>query len=345
MKTMNGTMKIVAGALMLTLAVLASCTKEAPAGTEPGGNESGEGCTLTVTLAGATTKATGVTAAQESAVTKFLLLVYNGAGTLEAESSVTSGSATVQVVAGQKTIIGLVNAPDLTAVQKASAASVKAVAHNLSDNAMGAFVMAGETTVAVVKNTEVDLTVTRFVSKVTVGKIAASFTEPTLRPLDFVLTGVSLINVAGDQDFGGTLASPTVWYNRRNWATSTVDGLTHDALSGVNLKDSGSHDTLHSFYCYPNPTAADSHASAWSPRWSRLLISGTLDGTPMVWLATIDMPIGRNKVYSVSDITITKPGYDPTNPEDMDEIEPSLTVSVSVADWGETVVVTPPEDF
>ena len=87
--------------------------------------------------------------------------------------------------------------------------------------------------------------------------------------------------------------------------------------------------TGHHFYCYPNPTEEDSHGSAWSPRYTRLVVDATLGGTLYHYPVNIPKPL-PNTSYQITNLTVTGPGSsDPDIPVE----KGSITFSITITDW------------
>ena len=82
--------------------------------------------------------------------------------------------------------------------------------------------------------------------------------------------------------------------------------FTHDAPA-ASVVNEEAYSTQHTFYCYPNK-AADSDATSWSPRRTRLVLKTTL-GTDTYYYPVTLPELENNKSYEL-ELTITRPGSD-----------------------------------
>lgn len=286
----------------------------------------------TVSVCGSPTvsKATGVTSSQEDNISNLQLFVFNDKDALE--YYINAGSADtgeIVVEEGKKTIVAVVNAPDMKDVNDKS--SLFGRTSRLSDNSLGSMVMTGSVETAVQDGGNITIQVTRLISKVTIKKITSSFKSATYSSKEFKINSIYLINVAGDNSYSGT-SEPKTWYNKLyNGANDPSAGsfaLLSDPV-GKTVAHKASYSNVHTFYCYPNPTAEESFESTWCPRHTMLVVDATLGGEQTYY--PVELPvIGRNKSIIIEELIITRKGSDyPYMPVTDD----TCNVNVEVIDW------------
>lgn len=303
----------------LAVAALLSCNRE------PEPSRDGQPVHINVRITGTSpTRATGVTAANESKVSGLQLFVFNGD---KLEDYLDAGSATsVQLTAtsGERTLWAVVNAPAITGVSKPSDLQSKTTL--LSENATDALVMAGSVTEDLRDQATVTIPVTRMVSKVTVKEIATDF-QNALAGEALTIGSIYLINVAADNNYAGN-KTPAQWGNKLRHEDASLDPLLYDQV-GATVTNSSSHKTEHVFYPYPNPTTAASHESGWSVRHTMLVVEVTLQGTKGYY--PVELPVlERNKTYTIEKLVLRhRPGTEPYKPIETGD----GTVTISVQPW------------
>lgn len=306
----------------LAAAATVSCNKtEGPASTAGDGSP----VSLTVNVGAALTKVTSVTRESENAIANAQVLVFDESGKTEAYGKASSGSVTVGVVAGSKTVWAVANYPgDLSGIKSSGELAAKAVA--LTDNGPGSLVMAGSAQAAIsASNASVSVDVSHLSSKVVVDKITRDFSVAALASLPFTLKGIYLINVVGNQDLAGTAAA-SAWYNKMGHKDSSADALLYDSVE-AGLANKASHSTVHSFYPFPNGSTSTSTSSTWSERKTMLVIEGSLDGQTCYYPIFIQK-LERNKVYEFTSITLTRKGSaDPYTPVTSQDVSVTLKVT------------------
>ncbi len=291
--------------------------------------EGNDSVTVTVNVSGgASTRSTSITSADEKKVADLQLFAFNSDGNIDSYAKGTSTSLKINVTAGTKDFVALVNCPDLGNTAR-KADLMKTVSY-LKNNKSGHFEMIGEVDgVKISANTNLDLKVKRIVSKVVIEKISADFTSPYLSSQIFKVTGIFLSNVVASNCYGLNASTFEDWVNKNEMSsTDPARDLTQDIFD-VDVKSTTPYTTVHSFYCYPNPTATDSNSATWSERYTRLVVRTTLGGT--VGYYNIKIPdIGSNKIYTIKELKITKRGsFYPY--EDITTADAQFTITVS--DW------------
>ena len=315
---------------LIAAAVLASCL--AGCRENPGVETPAERLVhTTVSISGSpATRATDVTAADEEAVANLQIFVFDDKGVVE-DYLDAGASKTGEIITkeGEKTVVAIVNAPNLKNITSRSA--LFTATSLLSDNSLGAMVMTGEVEAVLQDGGSISIPVTRIISKVMIRKITSSFSSSTNASKQFRIKSIYLLNVAGDNTYAAT-SEPTIWYNK------LMDGYNdNECISFPLLSDSvnytiqyrSSYTKDHSFYCYPNLISTESFESAWSPRHTMLVVDATL-GNDRVYYP-IELPvIGRNKCIIIEELVITKKGSDdPYKPVQ----DGTCSVTVQVVPW------------
>lgn len=262
----------------------------------------GERTELTVGIATGMTKSTTITADDEVKVNNLQVFVFRG-DALDAYGVADNASTvTVSCTKGNREVYAVVNAPDLKDI--ATKTDLLAAKSALSDNDESNFVMIGKTNADLPSELPVNVEVDRIVSKVVLKTVNRAFTSAALAALNFSIDEIFITNVAGDVNYDLT-DNPLEWYNKMDY-NSEMAMFTHDAPA-ASVVNEEAYSTLHTFYCYPNK-AADSDATSWSPRRTRLVLKTTL-GTDTYYYPVTLPELENNKSYEL-ELTITRPGSD-----------------------------------
>lgn len=260
-----------------------------------------------------------------SEVASIQFLVFDGE-VLDAYKKVTSGlSTSITVKTGEKTVWAVANAPDISNVTTLT--QLKAVSSTLLNNASN-FVMVGSNTGTVPSEDPIEIEVKRIASRVVVKKVTAAFTNPAYASMSCKLVKMFLINAPGDINLELTSA-PTTWYAQR--AYEAVSDL-NDFLStsgGNHELNTAAFDTDCYHYCYPNPTTADSQASTWSARHTRMVIEVLLGSETFYYPVTLPV-LEPGKSYEIENLTITRKGS--SNPDQPISLS-DATFEISVKPW------------
>lgn len=260
-----------------------------------------------------------------SVVNSVQFFVFDGE-VLDAYKKITSGTSTTMTVkAGEKTVWAVVNAPDISNVTTLT--QLKAVSSTLANNA-SYFVMVGSETETVPSEDPIEIEVKRIVSRVVVKQVTAEFTNPAYAAMSCKLVKMFLINAPADINLQLN-AAPTTWYAQR--AYEAVTGLT-DFLStsgGNHELNSSAFETDCYHYCYPNPTVADSQATSWSARHTRMVIEVLLGSETFYYPITLPV-LEPGKSYEIENLTITRKGSSsPDQPISLSEAD----FEISVKEW------------
>ena len=262
----------------------------------------GERTELTVGIATGMTKSTTITAEDEVKVNNLQVFVFRG-DALDAYGVADNASTvTVSCTKGNREVFAVVNAPDLKDI--ATKTDLLAAKSALSDNDESNFVMIGKTNADLPSELPVNVEVDRIVSKVVLKTVNRAFTSAALAALNFSIDEIFITNVAGDVNYGLT-DNPLEWYNKMDYNLEMAM-FTHDAPA-ASVVNEEAYSTQHTFYCYPNK-AADSDATSWSPRRTRLVLKTTL-GTDTYYYPVTLPELENNKSYEL-ELTITRPGSD-----------------------------------
>ena len=137
-----------------------------------------------------------------------------------------------------------------------------------------------------------------------------------------------MINVAGDTDYGMS-ASPKTWHNMAGHKDTSLDALLHAEVNKTIAAGSRLQAGQY-FYVYPNPvTEENAEVSSGTSLLTKLVVEASLDGKTCYY--TISLPgLQSNKTYTISSLTITRPGTD--NPDEEITSE-ECPFSIEVEDW------------
>ena len=284
---------------------------------------------VTVRVSGPVTRATGISAKDEAAVSSLQVFVFNSDGAIDAVGRGSEESLSVNVTAGTgKRLWAVANAPDLSGVGTED--ELRGSVSLLTDNSAGRLVMAGNTVADILGDMEVSISLVRMVAKLSVKGITRQFTVAGLAARPLVLKRMYLINVPAGLRLDGE-GDVTEWLNRSGFESSGADGLLLDGSLDADLGNGETYSTLHSFYCYPNPCTSDSSSATWSPRRTRLVIEAELGGRLCYYSLTFP-EIRRNRTYTVESLTLSgKGGSTPDTPYGRE----ALSASISVREWAD----------
>lgn len=260
-----------------------------------------------------------------AAVASIQFFVFDGE-VLDAYKKITSGSSTsITVKTGSKTVWAVVNAPDILNVTTLT--QLKAVSSTLGSNTTN-FVMVGSAPAEVPSEDPIEVEVKRIVSRVLVKKVTAAFTNPAYSAMTCKLVKMFLLNAPGDTNLGLT-AAPTSWFNQREYEyVGSVNDLLVTNCSDYNL-NSGPFTTACYHYCYPNPTVADSQATTWSARHTRMVIEVELGGETFYYPITLPV-LEAGKSYEIENLTITRKGA--SNPDTVISLA-DATFVIDIKEW------------
>lgn len=262
------------------------------------------------------------------AVNSLQVFLFDENGKLEDSDMQEASSIVLSCKSGSKKVVALVNAPELSGIT--SYDQLTATASLLSDNSIDSMVMEGEKEVDITTTTSITVPVSRLAAKVVLRQVINSFQLLTHQSMTFSVTGVYLINIAGEKTYL-TDCSPSLWHNKRmlDLDEDPAPDFTYEQLSSpVTIPYSGTWTADKYFYCYPNHTSTDSSDESWSARYTRLVIEATLDGETMYYPISLS-EVDQNTAYEIS-LKITRPGS--TSP-DIPVSGLAAEFDVDVQDW------------
>lgn len=306
--------------LTAAAAMSISCTKQDYKANDCAKSET---VSLTVGIEGFTlTKAASV--GNETKVNNLQIFVFRPDGSLDAYGSSAGTQLSINCTAGTREIYAVVNAAQLSGLSSKSA--LLASTSNLSDNSSDSFEMIGSVSKVLPQSSAVTIPVKRIVSRISIDKVTARFESEAYRGMEFKVTDIYLINVAGSIN-RGLDASPSVWYNKTTFSGDLPEFTCDAGIEAVVTEDSPYVES-HYFYAYPNPSS-DSSSDTWCPRYTRLVIETKLG--EKVYYYPINIPdIANNRRYSIKNLIITKPG---SETPDQPVVSDSFSFDVEVSPW------------
>ena len=242
-----------------------------------------------------------------AAVHSLQVFLFDEDGHLETSDMQSKQSLVLPCVPGKKKVVAIVNAPELTGVT--SLTSLTSMKSSLSDNTIESMVMEGTVDLEVTTNVSVTVPVSRLAAKVVLRTVINSFELPTHQQMEFQVTSVYLVNVAGEKTYLSD-AMPTLWYNKmKNEEDAQAPTFIYDKLSSqVIIPYNGTYTADKYYYCYPNPAKEDSSETVWSERYTRLVVETLLGGETVYYPVTLPS-VAKNTAYEIS-LKVTRPGSD-----------------------------------
>ena len=263
-----------------------------------------------------------------NAVNTLQVFLFDESGNLEASDMQQAKSVVLACVPGTKKVVALVNAPELTDVTSYS--QLTSTTSKLTDNTIDSMVMEGEVDLEIDATMSVTIPVSRLAAKVVIKQIANNFELLTHQNMDFCVTAIYLVNVAGEKSYLSS-AVPTLWYNKMkiDREDETIPHFTYDYFQTPNkIPYQGTFTTDKYFYCYPNPTEEDCYDTVWSERYTRMVVEATLAGEVVYY--PISLPeVKQNTLYEVS-LKITRPG---SESPDVPVSGHAVEFKIDVQDW------------
>lgn len=284
---------------------------------------SGDKVNLTVRVDGiSSTKATGDYDAGEKVIKNLQVFCFDvsAGGALEDYKYVTDGEyAVLSVKAGTKRIYALANAPSLAYITNEG--DLLSSVTKFVDNSLNAFQMfspvGDDAQFEVVGEKTIELSVKRIVAKILIDRLTARFSSPELVPLDFIITGIYLQDVAADNTLKLD-AQPSSFISGSDDYGKAVNSMIAETGLRYNLKNNGTKLEMHGFYVYPNNSTTK----------TKFVIEATMNSMPQKYV--LELPeLERNKVYEVSEIVFTR----------LSGLDVDATFKVCVSNWEKITVV------
>lgn len=288
------------------------------------------------------TKSMGSAPAAESAVQRWSVLVYEQGALVSVGTSGSEGDIELSLPVGEYQLRAVANYPvsgndAFVPSSYTSLSSLGECVFAYSVNSLSSFVLYGEGNLSLTASGSdlVELHVGRLMAKVEILSIEAGFDNEMAYERGMELTGIGMSNVYGyaplvndytDSQVSSSLGS---WVNAKGEFQDGYAGLLFDDASATFASVGDSHTIAHVFYVYPNPviSSADSRdVDGWSKRCTRVVVTGTIGGTPRYWTLTLPGPIVRNTAYVIDKLILKGNGsLDPESGEEADiEYEMSI---------------------
>lgn len=262
----------------------------------------------------------------ETKINNVQIFVFNEDGKLDSYHAGTeSKQIKIRCSSGKKKVISIVNAPSLSTCTDTTTLLGKTT--SLSDNKIGNFVMTGRASATLPDNASVNVKVSRITARVGIKNIAVNFTSEGYKSLPFTVKSIYMINVAGNTDYSFE-AGPTLWLNQSEHKDINMDALLYTSINN-SLSEQTPMQANQYFYVYPNPATVDNTGTPLNTQFTKLVVEATLGDKTCYY--SIKLPnIERNKAYTISSLTITRPGTDSADKEITSE---ECTFSIEVEDW------------
>lgn len=291
-----------------------------------------EAVTLDVSVPLKGTKATDISG--ERTVGSLQVFVFRKDGTLEAEAREEGQTISLSCTTGEKDVYAIVNAPVITDVMTLE--NLKWKESFLTENAPGAFVMSGKTSVTLSASTSVEIEVKRLVARISIKKIVNNFTLDQYRTGALRIKGIYLLNVQSMVKYLGGVHT-LLWCNLHSYTPETLSSLLNSGNLDIPLDYGTPYEETNYFYCYPNPIPDDTSLNNAQPRFTRLVVEVDMNGTSYYYPVSIP-GIESNRTYEITELTLTRLGS--ASP---DEPVSSLAASftLKVLDWDPGTTLEP----
>ena len=274
----------------------------------------------------------------ETRIASLQVLVFRSDGLLENYASSTGSSLTLDCTVGQKTFWAFANIASLQNIKTLD--ELNAFAFSLNTATADALPMQGCVYATITNHGSLDIVVSRMVCKIVLNdvitRLGASWAGGSLQ-----LSRIYLTNAVSGVLLDGSIQS---WANKISYG-GECPSLTLDTPPSAGAWDFAATDSLRLsrvFFALPNPTAEDNLSGSWSPRFTRLVLEGSLknpDNSTALETAYYPIPIGNllaNHCYIIQKYTISRPGLDAPN-ADASLLETGFTITVKP--WDETHVI------
>ena len=302
---------------------------------------------ITFRLESPSTRATGISAADERAVSRWCVFVATGNSIAATGVSDGNGAIDIEVNVGTYDIYAVANyESSFNPSSFRTVSSLLGYTSYLPNNRKDALVMYGEKTGTPITRTtgSIRIDVRRLCARVSVQRIGIDFSgRPALSGKSFVIKDIYLSNVY----LRATLQEPSSWtmpeslYGNKMGVCSSSGSDLLSLVADRNIQASVTaalpYTTPHHFYTYANGTLADSHATAWCHRYTRLVIAAYLGGELRYY--TADIPdIRRNHTYVIEQAVIKGRGSD--DPEQPAPDDLVIVFSTSTQPWASVINIS-----
>lgn len=226
----------------------------------------------------------------------------------------TEKSGKLRLSGGKKKVCAVVNGPKLGGTVDEYSDFQNQISL-FSQNKANNFVMSGMVNVTIESDATIDILVKRLASKVLLKKIRTDFTSPIYTEATFKVDSIYLTNVATKCKYFDYQYTPAEW--SKGFDITKELKLNHTVTDKLYEAD-------HIFYAYPN-------ASETNP--TRLVVAATLAGKSYFYPVDLGS-LESNKIYTITDLLITRPGSDS---EDIPVVSEEFPYTIEVADWSTDV--------
>lgn len=277
----------------------------------------------------------------ENKINSIQVFIFRKDGILEATSRCeNSTSVNVKCTSGIKDIYAIVNTPSINNITTLE--QLKSYDANLKDNANSNLMMIGNLLnynllAKGVNNVSID--VKRIVARISIKNIKAEFSE-VYKDASLKIEEIYVINAVGktnlsvkNEETRNKIASD--WINKGKY-NKEVPELTYDKLANNTIRNSESYNKTHYFYVFANNTKKDSFDDKWCDRFTRLVVKAKVNNILSYYTVNIKN-IERNKLYTITDLIITRPGKDQP---DIEETETNCNFKIKVAPWEDEAIIT-----
>lgn len=243
-------------------------------------------------------------------------LAFRFDGTLDSYARADAAAVTLPLTKGAYISWWVVaNAPEGALSVISTETAMSALRSALAENASNAFVMTARGSgVYEAANQTVNIDLTRLVSKVSIGKLTASFLGTgALSAADMTLDAAYLINASANVKYDITPLSES-WYNQLR-----LDGTLAEPVKSFLWKDAESlelvpagNDLGYYFYTCPNPVsnaATSAVLASWTPRNTRLVLETSIDGVKNYYPITLPA-MQCNYEYLIEEVELLGFGSD-----------------------------------
>lgn len=290
------------------------------------------------------TKSVGTS--DENKIANVQVFLFDDSGALEkykiekytSQVALSSAETLLECLPGEKTIVAIVNAPDMSDVK--SIEELNGKTSYLSENGVKNFHMVGQISKNITETVEISIPVTRIAAKIRIASIKNDMSLDYYKGLSFSITNMYMLNVAGSTGFMED-KEPERWYNmsKREDVGTLCYMLERNNSTPIPINNTETveftQEQEHAYYVYPNSTETDSADQVtWCPRYTRLVLEARLGND--VYYYPVSIPgIERNTAYEVH-LTVTRPG---SSGPDLPVDTHIVSVTVNVVDWTDGAVV------
>lgn len=269
---------------------------------------------------------------KEESIDSLQAFIFSSDGLLESSRRARTNALEISCLKGEKIIWVLVNCPAVELEAGSPESALSGYALDLKDNAMGSLMMSGRVVKDIQEGGSLSVPVDRLPSKVRLGTVMVDFNGTSLEGASFILKDVYVRNVAGSVSVDGTQspAADGLWYNKFVDCDAAAGHVLHDVDLNRAVANASPELMELSYLVFPNPTADDDNAAAWSARRTHLVLHATVNGED-TWYPIVLPVIGRNRIYNVKTVTLTMKGND--HPEDPPITTSSLSLNISINPW------------